>query len=139
MADKGNRDYYAFQELWQTCARNYIQAEDSERRCEITNTFRESLVDIEPKGKKALKTTFEDWEKNEWVVMCTEKLDDWKRNNFFKTANPRIVENEISQIRKEQNFLRYEKILQIIQNSGIGLGSGRDRRNFVDRKGFKDG
>jgi len=139
MADKGSRDYYAFQELWRECARNYIQAENDGLRCRITNTFRDSLVDIELSGKKALRTTFEDWEKNEWVVICKETLDEWKRNNFFKTTNPRIVENEISQIRKEQNFLRYRKILQIIQDSGIGLGSGGVRRNVVDRKGFKDG
>lgn len=129
------RDYYAFQALWQDIAHRYIQTTDPEIRYEIVNTFRDSLIDIQPEGIRALRTIYEKWEKEEWEVFCEKELQRWKVSNPFEASDERSVQDERKQIKLEYNYMRYKKILQVIQDSGIGLGSSKNIKS-VSRKGY---
>jgi len=118
------RDYYAFQALWQELAHRYIQASNPEERYGIVNTFRDSLINIQ-EGLRALRSIYEKWEKDVWLVFCDDKLERWKNDNPFEASDEKAVEDEAEQIRSEYNYMRYKKILQIIQDSGIGLGTSK--------------
>ena len=122
----GSRDYYAFQELWRECGHLYNQSYlNKEEQFEIVNTFRNNLVDISREGIRALRSRYNYWETNSWLKLCQEKLDEWVKDNHFESTNNQSIEDEYSRIQQKYNYLRYSKILQIIQDSGIGLGQGR--------------
>lgn len=127
------RDYYAFQALWQDIAHRYIQTINPEIKYEIVNTFRDSLIDIQPNGIRALRSIYEKWEKEEWLPFCEKEL--WKNLSPFEASDKRAIQNEREQIKIEYNYIRYKKILQIIQDSGIGLGSSKNIKN-ISRKGY---
>jgi len=129
------RDYYAFQALWQDIAHRYIQVVDPEIRYDIVNTFRDSLIDIQSDGSRALRAIYDKWEKEKWEVSCENELEQWKASNPFEASDERGVQDEQKQIRLEHNYERYKKILQIIQDSGIGLGSSKSIKS-VARKGY---
>jgi len=134
MGGVDKRDYYAFQALWQENAHNYIQARSLEDQYVIVNTFRDSLVDITPDGKRALFTRFTEWEENYWIPFCKKKLEEWRSSYPFESNDRRAEHDEYEQIMKDYNFMRYRKILQIIQDSGIGLGTGSSRGYNVGPK-----
>lgn len=129
------RDYYAFQALWQDIAHRYIQTADIEIRYEIVNTFRDSLIDIQPDGLRALRTIHETWEEKKWEPFCEKELQQWKVANPFEASDERAVKDERRQIKLEYNYMRYKKILQVIQDSGIGLGASKNIKS-VSRKGY---
>lgn len=129
------RDYYAFQALWQEIAHRYIQTTESDTRYEIVNTFRDSLIDIQPEGVRALRSVYDKWEKEEWLVLCENKLERWEVSNPFEASDEKAIRNEKEQIQLEHNYMRYKKILQIIQDSGIGLGTSKSVKS-VSRKGY---
>lgn len=129
------RDYYAFQALWQDLAHRYIQTVEPEIRYEIVNTFRDSLVDIQPDGKYALRSIYEKWEEKVWLVFCEKELQQWKIKTPFEADAEKSVLDEKEQILFEYNYMRYKRILQIIQDSGIGLGSSKSVKS-VSRKGY---
>jgi hypothetical protein len=129
------RDYYAFQALWQDIAHRYIQTTEIDIRYELVNTFRDSLIDIQPNGPRALRSIYEKWEKDIWSVFCEKELERWNESNPFESSDKRAVQDEKEQLLKDYNYMRYKKILQIIQDSGIGLGSSKSIKS-VSRKGY---
>ncbi len=129
------RDYYAFQALWQDLAHRYIQTTDPDTRYEIVNTFRDSLIDIQPEGVRALRSIYDKWEKEEWLVFCGKRLEEWKVSSPFEASDEKAIRNEERQIQLECNYMRYKKILQIIQDSGIGLGTMKSVKS-LSRKGY---
>lgn len=117
-------DYIALQNLWFTCADTYNKTPNKSMRFSIINDFRDNLVDIEPEGKKALYSKYIEWEENIWLPLCKKKLAVYVKENSF---HGRMIENqkrEYRRIQEDLNSLRYHKILQLIQDSGIGLGQG---------------
>jgi len=136
--NKYNRDYLALQNLWNVCALRYLGSISKSERVHIVDDFRDSVIDIKPDGLKAIRSNYDNWEKNEWMPFCKGKLLIWMQNNPFES---RIEENKIQEfenIKMDFNYMRYRKIMQLIQDSGIGLGQGRDIKT-IDRKGYQDG
>ena len=134
MGGYDKRDYYAFQILWQENAHNYIQAMSLEEQYIIVNKFRDSLVDIALEGKRALRTRFTEWEEKEWIPFCKNALKEWMKEYPFEASDKKAKQDEYEQITKDYNYLRYRKILQLIQDSGIGLGTGGSRGYDVGPK-----
>ena len=129
------RDYYAFQALWQDLAHEYIHIKDKETRYEVVNTFRDSLIDIQIEGARALRSIYDDWEKNTWKAFIEKELYDWRKENPFEASDKKAAQDELEQLCYEYNYMRYKKILQIIQDSGIGLGTTKSVKT-VSRKGY---
>jgi len=59
------------------------------------------------------------------LKLCSDKHNEWIDKNHFESTNQQSFDDEYSRIQQKYNYLRYSKILQIIQDSGIGLGQGR--------------
>ena len=120
------RDYYALQEGWVRCRDMYLDAikyGNEELQVKIIDTWRDSLVDVTPESKLALLSNYEKWEKNEWEKLCESNFNKWVKANSFDAANYQSREDEGERIKQELNNLRYRKILEVIQGSGIGLGT----------------
>lgn len=135
---KYKSDYLALQNSWYVCVLRYLGSMDKTSRICVVDDFRDSLIDIKPEGVKAIRSNYDRWESDEWIPFCKKKLMEWVRGNPFES---RIEENkmqEFENIKMDYNFLRYRKIMQLIQDSGIGLGQGKEIRT-IDRKGYQDG
>ena len=129
------RDYYAFQSLWQENAHTYIQSGSLDEQYNVINKFRDSLIDIAPDGVKALRTCYMEWEEKEWIPFCEDKFKEWEDTNSFEASDKIARHDEYNNIMKDYNYMRYRKILQLIQDSGIGLGSSKSIKS-VARKGY---
>ena len=130
------RDYYALQVGWVRCRDMYLEAikfDNRELQVRIIDAWRDSLVDVS-EGKRALRSNYEDWENNEWKVLCNNRFDKWTESDPFEATNPQSVRDESERIAQELNPLRYRKILEIIQNSGIGLGTKSGLGYYVGPK-----
>lgn len=135
--NKYNKDYLALQNIWNVCALRYLGSISKNQRVEIIEDFHDSLVDIVPEGKKAIRRNYEDWEKNEWIPFCKKKLITWIENNVFASKREENRINEYENIKMDFNYMRFRKIMQLIQDSGIGLGQGKDVKT-IDRKGYTE-
>lgn len=133
---KYKKDYLALQNAWYTLVLKYIGSNNNERTG-IIDDFRDSLVDEKPEGVKALRSSYEKWELGYWIPFCENKLMEWMKQYPFESQIHDNTMQELQNIRQDYNYLRYRKIMQIIQDSGIGLGQGRDIKT-VDRHGYQD-
>jgi len=135
MSKQYKTDYIALQNLWFICSQAYIEAYfdgDMERCFSIINVYRDTLIDITPlneknkdeQWKKAIRFKYEKWESEYWIPYCKTKLAEWIKYNSFESKVEDNRRREFENIKKEYNHLRYRKIMQIIQDSGIGLGQG---------------
>jgi len=123
---------------WDVCVQEYLHNKDKESRRIVIDDFVDSLVDIKNEGNRALYSNFNKWEKTEWIPLCKSKLNEWIKYNPFEARVENNKIQEYNNIKNDYNFQRYHKILQLIQDSGIGFGQGREVKT-IDRKGFQDG
>ena len=130
MSKYSKKDFMALQNAWNICLSKYLTANTYEERLNIIDDWRDSLVDVKPDGKLALRSTYEEWEENTWLNDCKQKTTKWKRDNPFESKDPDEVIREFNDIKMEHNYLRFRKIMQVIQNSGIGLGMGKERGHY---------
>lgn len=121
---KYKTDYIALQNLWNLCAIRYINSFTKEERMMVVDDFRDTLIDIKPDGKHAIRTNYENWEKDEWIPLCKSKLVEWIGYNTFEAQVEENKMQEFEHIKQDYNYMRYRKIMQLIQDSGIGLGQG---------------
>ena len=125
---KYKTDYIALQNLWYKCSEMYLDSlfrNDKTRAMSIIEGFKDTLVDIDDDGKRAIRKNYDTWEEQKWHPFCETKLINWMNNNPFES---RIEENKIQEfenIKMDYNYMRYRKIMQLIQDSGIGLGQAR--------------
>lgn len=124
MSKYSKKDFMALQNAWNICLSKYLAANTLGERLNIIDDWRDSLVDVKPSGILALRTTYEHWEENDWLKDCKTKLIRWKQNNPFEAKDIDEVKREFNDIKQERNYLRFREIMQVIQNSGIGLGTG---------------
>lgn len=124
MSFKQKSDYIALQNLWYTCSDTYLKIQDRSARVKIIDDFRDTLLDITREGAKAIRSNYDMWEKETWLTMCREHLDEWVKRNPFEARVNNNRQLEYSNIKADLNYLRYRKIMQLIQDSGIGLGQG---------------
>lgn len=134
--NKSKSDYIALQNLWYTCSDNYLKTNDKSMRVRIIDDFRDTLVDITPDGCKSIRSLYKKWEENVWLPLCKKQLDMWAYSNPFEARVYEQRKQEENNIKEEFNHLRYRMILQIIQDSGIGLGQGKNVK-MIERSGFK--
>jgi len=132
------RDYIALQNTWLTCILEYLKETSEDHRFSIIDDFKDSLVDVQPKGNLALRNNYDEWERDEWKEMCKIHLFNWKKENSFQAAVKENIIKEYEKIKLDYNYLRYRKIMQIIQDSGIGLGAKKNTP-IISRKGYGNG
>jgi len=120
----------ALQNAWNVCVLRYLGTNDNEARYYIINDFRDAIVDIKPDGAKALRKTFEEWEQEEWIPLCQKQLNLWIHDNHFEAQINKNQIDEYQNIKHDYNHLRFRKIMQVIQDSGIGLGAGKERGHY---------
>ena len=130
MSKYSKKDFMALQNAWNICLSRYLTSQTLEERLTIIDDWRDSLVDVKPDGKLALRSTYENWEEHTWLKDCKQKLADWKRDNPFESKDIDELRREYEDIKKEQNYLRFREIMQTIQHSGIGLGMGKERGHY---------
>lgn len=135
--NKYKKDYLALQNLWNVCALRYLGSMSEEERMYVVDDFRDSLIDIKPEGNQAIRSSYEKWERDEWVPFCKKKLDEWCYYNSYESQVEDNKIHEYENIKQDYNYLRYRKIMQIIQDSGIGLGQGKDIKT-IERAGYKN-
>ena len=128
------RDYYAFQEVWQHCVHRYLSAEDPSSRVGIVDDLRDSLVDIKEDGNKALRKQYDVWEENEFLPKVHKEFREWAKQNPFESKDFIQSQHAYDNILEELSYLKYHKILQIIQDSGIGLGVGGGSGFYIGPK-----
>lgn len=136
MSKRNIKDYMALQNAWNMCVMRYLGTIDPEIRILVVDDFRDALIDIKPDGVKALRSTYEKWENDNWIPFCRKKLDSWIQNNGYEGKLEENCIREYENIKCDYNHLRFRKIMQVIQDSGIGLGAGRERGHF-ELDGFK--
>lgn len=124
---KFKKDYLALQNLWNVCALRYLGSINRDQRYYIVNDFSDSLIDIKPDGKEAIRSNYERWESDYWIPLCKSKLLNWINNNNFEARIEENKRQEYENIKMDLNYLRYRKIMQLIQDSGIGLGQGSEK------------
>lgn len=120
------RDYYALQETWRDIIHQYTNTRDPRERVVIIDILRDSLVDVAETGKMALYSEYIEWEQI-WEKLVEQELHatiEEYPNDFQDDDDERRQKDIITQI---FNYKRYMKIRQIIQDSGIGLGSKKER------------
>jgi len=128
-------DYIALQNLWFKCSEMYLDSlfgNDKEKSINVVEGFIDSLVDIDTDGKRAIRKNYDLWEKTEWIPLCKNKLSEWIKSNPFEARVENNKIQEYNSIKMDYNFLRYHKILQLIQDSGIGLGQARSGGGSFD-------
>jgi len=125
---KDKSDYFALQLAWQKSVYHYLDNWDIEIRYKAINDLITSLVDIKKDGPKAIYSNYMRWENEYWLPLCKKGLDEWINFNSFEAKLEENKKNELENIKRELNHLRYHEILQIIQNSGIGLGHSSDKQ-----------
>lgn len=135
---KYQKDYLALQNLWNVCALRYLGSMSKEERTTVVDDFRDTLIDIKQEGEKAIRSRYEQWETDYWIPLCKAKLAEWLQYNTFEGKVEENKMQEFENIKKDYNYLRYRKIMQLIQDSGIGLGQGKEVKT-ISRQGFKDG
>ena len=118
------KDYMALQNAWNICLQKYLTSPSKLERMEIIDDWRDSLVDVKPEGLLALRTNFEYWEERTWFNECIEQLEKWKKKYPFEAKDKEEENREFEDIKIDRNYLRFKKIMQVIQDSGIGLGTG---------------
>ena len=127
---KFSRAYVALQNIWTELIHLYNNTFNPETRLAIVDDLINTLVDIEETGKKALYTRYKEWEKNEWNPIIKNRFNEWVDNNKLIADDYKRRTSEIREIKQEENPKRLHKIMQIIQDSGIGLGSGKTRESY---------
>lgn len=123
--NKYKKDYLALQNLWNVCALRYLSASSREDRYHIVDDFRDTLIDIRTDDEDlAIRNSYEKWEREEWLPFCEKKLVEWSHFNSFESNVEDKKVQEFENIKLDYNYMRYRKIMQLIQDSGIGLGQG---------------
>lgn len=139
MSNYSKKDFMALQNAWNICLSRYLASQTLEARLNIIDDWRDSLIDVKlitvGDGKKALRSRYEQWEEKTWLRDCKLELAKWKIKNPFESKDKDEVKREFNDIKMERNYIRFRKIMQVIQDSGIGLGVGRERDQY-DVSGF---
>lgn len=138
MSKYSKKDFMALQNAWNICLSKYLTAQTYDERLTIIDDWRDSLVDVKTDGKLALRSTYETWEEHTWLRDCKLRMVKWKENNPFSAKDLDECRREFADIKMEHNYLRFREIMQVIQNSGIGLGMGKERGQY-ELSGFVDG
>lgn len=121
---KYKKDYLALQNLWNVCALRYLGSQSMSERMHVVDDFRDSLIDIKPDGNQAIRSQYERWEQEYWIPFCKKRLSEWIQGNPFESRVDSKKLQEFQNIKQDFNYMRYRKIMQLIQDSGIGLGQG---------------
>lgn len=130
MSKQYSKDYMALQNAWNICVMRYLSTSpDSIERINIMDDFRDSLIDIST-GDKALRSKYEDWERDVWQKEVNQELGFWVKNNSFESKDEDSLRRQGLVIKKNNNYKRFRKIMQVIQDSGIGLGRGKERDHY---------
>lgn len=132
MSSRFNKDYLALQNLWYSCSHDFIEAYkfgDPAKCMRIIDVFHASLVNVIPpdatdENTKSLHHQYEQWLVEEWIPLCKKKLAEWAKQNPFESHIDDNKVQEFDNIKEEYTIMRFHKIMQIIQDSGIGLGQG---------------
>ena len=140
--NKYKKDYLALQNLWNVCALRYLGSRSSMERMHIIDDFRDSLIDIKPYDKtdtedanyKAIRSSYEKWEQEYWIPYCKTKLAEWIKYNPFESQVETKKIQELQNTKQDYNYMRFRKIMQLIQDSGIGLGQGSSSDGAWDYK-----
>lgn len=128
--NKYKKDYLALQNLWNVCALRYLGSMDKNERMSIVDDFRDTLINIKDEGVQAIRRQYDKWEENEWIPFCKSKLIAWIHNNTFESQVESNKIQEFESIKMDYNYMRYRKIMQLIQDSGIGLGQGSSGKGY---------
>jgi hypothetical protein len=127
MSQRYKKDHIALQALWFDCVIRYNRILDEGIRLKIVDDFRDNLVDIKPNNpgdKKNLREIYLNWEQNTWIPECKKELDNWIKANSFEAGDRNNLLKQYEFIKRYNNHKRFSKIIQVIQDSGIGLGTG---------------
>lgn len=127
---KFNKGYVALQNIWTELIHIYNNTFNPEIRVTIIDDLINTLVDIEETGKKALYSRYMKWQETKWDPIIENKLNIWIKNNRLISDDYQRRTNEKRELKQELNPRRLHKIMQIIQDSGIGLGSGKTRESY---------
>lgn len=138
MSKDFKKDYLALQNLWHVCALRYLGSNSMSERMKIIDDFRDCLIDIKSEGKKAIRSKFEEWETDTWIPFCNSELLKWTQYNVYAARIKNKKDDEFENIKQDYNYQRFRKIMQLIQDSGIGLGQGKDVKT-IERAGYQDG
>ena len=131
MSKRHTKDYMALQSAWNICVMRYLSVSpDSVERVNVMDDFRDSLIDIKETGNEALRSNYEEWEQDEWMLEVNQNLAIWVKHNSFEAKEEDSFRRQEIIIKKNLNYKRFRKIMQIIQDSGIGLGQGGSGRGY---------
>ena len=133
MNTRYKKDYMALQNAWNICVMKYLATSYDDERLKIVDDFRDALIDIkpeDPENKKNLRTTYENWEKDIWIPACKKELNNWVKVNSFEAGDTTNLYTHYEFIKRSNNYKRFRKIMQVIQDSGIGLGQGSSFDEF---------
>ena len=120
---KYKKDYLALQIIWQKCANKYIDSTSNIERMRIIDDFLDSIIDIKKDDDtRSIRSIYEKWEQTYWIPFCKTKLVEWIKHNPFESRIENNKIQELQNIKQDYNYMRYRKIMQLIQDSGIGLG-----------------
>lgn len=129
MSKTFKKDYLALQQSWYFSLLKYLDCMSVEEEVRVMDKWRDSLIDIDETGSKAIRDNYDKWEKDDWLPFCKSKLAEWIKANPFEA---RIEDNkvrELNSIKQDHNYMRFRKIMQVIQD-GIGFGKGREREHY---------
>ena len=129
--------YGILRDALKVCVFRYLGCLDDDRREKILHDFYTTLVDLESKGAKAMRSTYEKWEQEEWVPICKNKLVDWIKNNEFESRVQDNIDREDEYIKQKNAWLKYQKIMQIITD-GIGWNKNSDDEGWDYKDVFED-
>ena len=128
--EKEKNEYQALQNTWYACVNRYLSTIDENERLQLVDDFRDALVDIKPDGQTALRKIYEHWEQNTWIPACKKELDTWVKANSFEAGDITNLHKQYEFIKRNNNYKRFRKIMQVIQDSGIGFGNAD--KNLVE-------
>jgi len=136
------KEFMAIQSIWYACVLRYISTspDNLNERTKIIDDFRDTLIDIKPnddidketgkKNYKNLRRRYDEWEANEWLPDCIEELHRNVKQDPFFYGDEDSKEKRLDTIKHQNNYKRLRKIMEIIQQSGIGLGTAKERGHY---------
>lgn len=140
---KRKTDYFALQTHWNCIINLYIYTQDKGFRIDIIDDLKDFLIDIntgdksneEEFNKKQIRSNYFKWEREDWEPMIKAALKEYIKVNPEDFVTTEDIVNKEEKIKQDLNHLRIRKIIQLIQDSGIGLGGGKVRGQY-ELQGF---